>query len=200
MRDSAAMKQATRVLLTVFFVGLGAPGSHELPGGETTMPSALSPPSIEISPPAPKGPVADNSRCFVCHANYDFNDEKLAFTHAQANIGCVRCHGESSRHSTDEDGLTAPDKMFPLAHVRFNCLGCHSWVKLIESDKKKTDRKEKVDHQAVLAGTAQDKRFCTDCHGEHRLSHRTRIWNRRTGQLISKDATPRMLSDPSGLK
>jgi hypothetical protein len=149
-----------------------------------------------VAAPAPKGPAADNSRCFVCHANYDFNEEKLAFTHAQANIGCVKCHGESSRHSTDEDGLTAPDRMYPTAHIRFNCLGCHDWVKLIVSDRTKQTRidlKEKPDHQAVLNGTLKDKKICTDCHGEHRLGHRTRKWDKRTSELIYRDGTPQML-------
>lgn len=159
--------------------------------------------SGEISSSAPKGPVADNSRCFVCHANYDFNEEKLAFTHAQANIGCVRCHGESSPHSTDEDGLTAPDRMYPQPHIRFNCLGCHDWVRLLASDRAKKDRsdlKEKPDHEPVLDGTAKEKKFCTDCHGEHRLGHRTRKWDKRSSKLIYRDSTPQMLDHPASPK
>ncbi|GAG08636.1 unnamed protein product, partial [marine sediment metagenome] len=34
----------------------------------------------------PTGPVADNSRCYVCHINYE--DEQLAVVHARANISC----------------------------------------------------------------------------------------------------------------
>lgn len=144
----------------------------------------------------PLGPVADNSRCFVCHANYDFSEEKLVFQHAKANIGCVRCHGHSSPHSTDENGLTPPDRMFAGPHVRFNCLGCHDWVKLVASDQAKAaraDLKEKPDHQAVLDGRNREKPWCTDCHGEHRLGHRTRKWDKRTGKLVYRDATPDML-------
>src|SRR5512139_2059687 len=103
------MTTPLRVLLCVSLLSLWPDGGREVCGGETAV------------RPAPKGIVADNSRCFVCHANYDFNEEKLVFTHAAANIGCVRCHGESSRHSTDEDGLTAPDRMFPRPYIRFNC-------------------------------------------------------------------------------
>jgi hypothetical protein len=138
----------------------------------------------------------------VCHANYDFEEEKLAIGHAIATIGCVRCHGDSSKHSTDEDGLTPPDRMFPQAHIRFNCLGCHDWKKLIAGDqlrKDKPDLQEKPDHQAVLDGRSE-KKLCTDCHGEHRLRHRTRVWDRRSGKLLRKDATPRMLSDPYQMK
>jgi hypothetical protein len=143
--------------------------------------------------------MADNSRCFVCHANYDFDEEKLVFSHARVNIGCTRCHGDSPRHSADEDGLTPPDRMFSRGNIRFNCLGCHDWLKLVASDQLKRDRtdlQEKPDHQAVLDGTAAEKKFCTDCHGEHRLGHRTRKWDKRTGQLIFRDATPAMLSAP----
>ncbi len=192
-----------RVLLYVSLLSLGSTCGREVRGGETAVHPSPEPVKAEASVPAPKGPVADNSRCFVCHANYDFNEEKLVFTHAQADIGCVRCHGESSRHSTDEDGLTAPDRMYPLPYVRFNCLGCHDAVKLVASDQTKqnrTDLKEKPDHQSVLDGTAREKKFCTDCHGEHRLSHRTRKWDKRTSKLIYRDSTPQMLGEPSSVK
>ncbi len=193
----------TRQVLWLGLLSLLATATSQVPSPVKSSASLDSTGTTNGAATAPKGPVADNSRCFVCHANYDFNEEKLALAHAQANIGCVRCHGDSSRHSTDEDGLTAPDRMFPQAHIRFNCLGCHDWVKLIASDKTKQDRvdlKEKPDHQAVLDGTATDKKICTDCHGEHRLTHRTRRWNKRTSELIYRDSTPRMLSGPSSAK
>jgi hypothetical protein len=144
-------------------------------------------------------PIADNRRCFVCHANYDFTDEPLALRHAQANVGCVQCHGPSPRHSADEDGLTPPDRMFPRGQIRFNCLGCHDWVRLVAHDKTRPPRPdlpELPNHQAVLDGTAV-KKFCTDCHGDHRLGHRTRVWDKRTGKLLHRDATPAMLRAPT---
>lgn len=149
---------------------------------------------LGAAPPVLAGPLADNSRCLVCHANYE--DEPLSVTHAKGNIGCVQCHGQSSPHSTDEDGLTAPDRMFRKGTLRFNCLGCHDWVGLVASDKTKLSRAdlaEKPDHLAVLEGRAREKRFCTDCHGEHRMYFRTRTWDKRTGVLTAKDGTPRML-------
>ncbi|HRZ35543.1 MAG TPA: cytochrome c3 family protein [Candidatus Paceibacterota bacterium] len=155
-------------------------------------------PPTQTAPSEPPGPAADNSRCFVCHANYDFKDEQLALTHAKANVGCVKCHGESSRHSADEDGFTPPDRMFPKSHIRFNCLGCHDWMKLVDSDKSRQDRsdpEDRPDHQSVLDATAR-KKLCTDCHGDHRLGHRTRVWDKRTGILLRRDATPAMLRDP----
>ncbi len=164
-------------------------------GAETNSPalSEIAPPA----PPPPAGPVADNSRCFVCHANYE--EEQLSVVHAKANVGCVRCHGNSSPHSTDEDGLTAPDRMFPKGHIRLNCLTCHDWVKLVETDKIKVNRvdlQEKPDHLAVLDGRNREKRFCTDCHGEHRMYFRTKGWDKRSRVLLFKDGTPLMLPVP----
>ena len=53
---------------------------------------------------------ADNSYCIVCHLNYE--TEKLTTGHQIAGVGCAKCHGESEKHSGDEDGLTPPDVMF----------------------------------------------------------------------------------------
>ena len=184
-------------MLSAIAFGLVLLAVSQLPGdnqssGQTT--------TVADDGSQPKGPVADNQRCFVCHANYDFNDEKIALVHAQANIGCVRCHGDSLSHSADEDGLTPPDLMYPLPHVRFNCLNCPDALKLVASDQTKqhrADLTEKPDHQAVLDRTVKDKKYCTDCHGDHRLGHRTRRWDKRTGKLIYRDSTPAMLSNPS---
>ena len=184
------------LLASALALTLLAPAREDVPRPSNTLIAPT--PTPQAAPSAPSGPAADNSRCFVCHANYDFNDEQLALTHARANVGCVKCHGESTRHSADEDGFTPPDRMFPKSHIRFNCLGCHDWMKLVDSDKAKKDRadlEEKPDHQSVLDATAQ-KKLCTDCHGDHRLGHRTRVWDKRTGNLLRRDATPAMLRNP----
>jgi hypothetical protein len=110
---------------------------------------------------------ADNSRCFVCHMNYV--REELAVTHARAFIGCASCHGECDAHIDDESWAsggngTAPDIMYRLEEVNPFCLGCHS--------------KETIDteqHKAVFAGTGE-KKYCTDCHGDHRLDYRRCKW------------------------
>jgi hypothetical protein len=131
--------------------------------------------------PGTNAPVggADNSRCQVCHLN--FMQEALSVTHAKTNIGCATCHGPSDNHIADESWAsggngTAPDIMFRKSQIRFACLGCHNWVKLVENDQRRTDLKEKPDHQAVLAGTHPDKKFCTDCHGKHRMVTRKCRW------------------------
>jgi len=128
---------------------------------------------------APTGLGADNSRCRVCHLN--FMQEAITVVHAQTNIGCATCHGPSDAHIADESWAsggngTAPDIMYRKSRIRFACLGCHNWVKLVESDQMKTDLKEKPDHRAVLDGTNREKRFCTDCHGQHRMVNRKCKW------------------------
>ena len=120
------------------------------------------------------GPMADNSRCHVCHINYD--DEVLAVTHARADINCEKCHGPSDAHCGDEDNITPPDIMYPAEKIRPFCIGCHS--------------KEKIDidvHKSVMAKPDTKEAICTNCHGEHRLGYRTRKWDKTTGKLIEDD-------------
>lgn len=110
---------------------------------------------------------ADNSRCFVCHINYV--REEIAADHAKADIGCAKCHGESDEHIADESWAsggkgTAPDIMYVRAKINPLCLGCH------EAGKLKPKK-----HKEFLAGTSEEK-YCTDCHGEHRLGERQCKW------------------------
>ena len=128
---------------------------------------------------APAGSGADNSRCQVCHLN--FMQEALTVVHARTNIGCATCHGPSDAHIADESWAsggngTAPDIIYRKSLSRFACLGCHNWVKLVESDQKKTGLAEKPDHRSILDGTNREKRFCTDCHGQHRMVKRKCKW------------------------
>ena len=120
--------------------------------------------------------AADNSFCYVCHINY--KEEKLARRHARAGVGCEKCHGRSDKHSSDEDGVTAPDVMFPREKINPFCMTCHPAGKL----------KRKIAHWSVLDGKAKEgKNVCTDCHGKHRLKVRTRRWDKTTGKLIADD-------------
>ncbi|HUS72535.1 MAG TPA: hypothetical protein VMY06_05660 [Sedimentisphaerales bacterium] len=119
----------------------------------------------ELSPPT--GPVADNSRCHVCHVNY--MQEDIAVTHARANIGCASCHGECDEHIADESWAsggngTAPDIMYPRAKINPFCIGCHP--------------KDKIDTEQhkPLFSSAGEKKYCTDCHGKHRLENRKCKW------------------------
>jgi hypothetical protein len=133
----------------------------------------------ELGTNVPAESGADNSRCRVCHLN--FMQEAITVVHARTNIGCATCHGPSDAHIADESWAsggngTAPDIIYRKSLSRFACLSCHNWVKLVESDKKKTELKDKPDHRAVLDGTNREKRFCTDCHGQHRMVNRKCKW------------------------
>ncbi len=127
-------------------------------------------------PPA-TGPVADNSPCFVCHMNYQ--DERLAVTHARANVGCAECHGPSHEHCADEDNVTPPDIMFPRTAINAACLGCHPKSKVAELAAHRQLNEAQLDGVEVWAGNV-----CTDCHGEHRLEHRRTTWDKSTGELL----------------
>jgi len=123
--------------------------------------------------PALLGPrAADNSRCYVCHMNYE--EEELAVTHARNGVGCERCHGPSDAHCGDENNATPPDIMYPRDAINAACLKCHPSLP------------RTADHKPILANPAKSEKVCTDCHGEHRLGYRTRHWDKRTGKLIEQ--------------
>ena len=115
---------------------------------------------------------ADNSRCHVCHINYE--DEELAVDHAKKGIGCESCHGPSDAHCDDENNATPPQRMFPKAKVKPFCMQCHRRAKLVREPT----------HKPVLAGTATTKKHCTDCHGDHVMGERTVRWDKTTGKLL----------------
>jgi hypothetical protein len=113
-----------------------------------------------------RGPAADNSRCFVCHINYEA--EKLAASHARQSVGCANCHGPSDAHIADESwgsggNGTAPDIMYPRDKINPGCMTCHPRDKLSAP-------------QHELAFAKSDPKVCTDCHGDHRLSLRRCKW------------------------
>lgn len=132
----------------------------------------------------PAGPAADNSRCHVCHINYE--TEELAVQHARADIGCEKCHGPSDAHCADEDNITPPDIMYSMAKINTSCMAtaCHP-----------KDEIDDPNHRTALDYLAADKTYCTNCHGEHILSHRTRRWDKKTGKLIEDDKVRMLTSD-----
>jgi formate-dependent nitrite reductase cytochrome c552 subunit len=123
---------------------------------------------------------ADNSACYVCHANYQ--EEELVGWHAVEDTGCVDCHGDSFAHRNDENNTTPPDVMFPANKIDANCAECHEEhdvpadkiiARFLERCPEKNDPKTLV---------------CTDCHGQHRLKLRTVVWNKETRELITGKA------------
>jgi hypothetical protein len=150
-------------------------------GAEPASPPAAAP----RKNPAPE--PADNSYCLVCHRNLE--KEGLTARHQKTGVGCEQCHGMSEKHSSDEDGITPPEKMYSRARVAAFCLTCHQAAQL----------KEKPKHQPVLglftkgpAKTDPEARVCTDCHGKHRLPVRTRHWDKDTGKLVADDGVRMM--------
>lgn len=121
-------------------------------------------------PSQTKRPVADNSRCHVCHL--DYVKEDIAVVHARANIGCADCHGDCDEHIADESWAsggkgTPPGKMYRRKEVNAFCTTCHA--------KDKIDKIDNIQHKLFFAGTAKEK-YCTDCHGDHRLGKRMCKW------------------------
>lgn len=111
-------------------------------------------------------PLADNSRCHVCHVN--FQQEELSLKHAKAGVGCAKCHGASDAHIADESWAsggngTAPEMMYPADKINPACLSCH---------KDKLDREK---HKDFLAGNTKQK-LCTECHGKHKMAVRKCKW------------------------
>ena len=49
----------------------------------------------------------------------------MAVSHAQGNVGCVGCHGQSLSHRNDEDNVTPPDIIYPAGKINANCVKCH---------------------------------------------------------------------------
>jgi hypothetical protein len=133
----------------------------------------------------PRPEPADNSYCYACHINY--KREPLADKHRRVGVGCASCHGESDKHSSDENNVTPPDIMFAEEKVNAACVRCHTPAAMAA----KARRTRSAAHKLVLALTPEPRvrasPTCTTCHGSHRLEVRTRRWDKTTGKLISDD-------------
>jgi hypothetical protein len=117
--------------------------------------------------------AADNSFCYVCHANYE--SEKLVKTHEAEGVGCETCHGRSDKHSQDEDSLVPPDVIFAPAKVAKFCTQCHTKRDLLEGD---------AAHEKFFAGPVEPDQTCTNCHDmKHKLKVRTRRWDKATRKI-----------------
>lgn len=153
--------------------------------------------------------TAENTACFVCHANY--MTELLASRHAGVNIGCVHCHGRSIAHRNDENNTTPPEIMYADEKIDPFCQGCHStthdipprtivarWIERCEEQANPSctgcHKENDVPPAKVVARwkekgldkskTDPDTIVCTDCHGDHRMRVRTVIWDRKSGALL----------------
>ena len=141
---------------------------------EKTEPQQKDQPLLLLDEPQEKHdngkPVADNSRCAVCHIN--LIKEELAAKHAKAGVGCAKCHGESDAHIADESWAsggngTPPEIMYPKDKINSGCMNCHKAEKVFVKIKS-----HKQDVQAMRDG----KLVCTECHGEHKMANRKCKW------------------------
>jgi hypothetical protein len=99
--------------------------------------------------------------------------EELTLTHARTNIGCIKCHGECDAHIADESWAsggkgTPPELMYPKHKINAMCRECH------KTDKQNPNRPGKPCPK--LSGAWTTQKFCTDCHGKHRLAERKCRW------------------------
>jgi len=162
----------------------------EKPSGPPPLVIDKSAPLLLEDPPevdsfdVPKGPLADNTACYCCHANYE--KEPFVVCHAEANVACVKCHGQSYDHRNDEDNITPPDRMYPAEAIEKNCKDCHD-----KHDAKAVDVVARW-QQRCSTKTDPSTIVCTDCHGQHRLKVRTVRWNKKNGKLIihQKEESP----------
>ncbi len=133
---------------------------------------------------------ADNSFCLVCHANLE--EEELVDIHIGVGVGCELCHGLSDDHSADEDSRTPPEIMWPKQRISGRCMTCHPREEML------VDKDAAESHRKVFARwenpnkTEPGKKYCTECHGKHRIRNRTRIWNKETGKLLKQSGGPTM--------
>ena len=125
-----------------------------------------------------KGPMVDNSRCHVCHGNYE--DEGLSVTHAQANVGCERCHGPSDDHCGDEGNITPPSILYATSRIDRACKKCHPDDLSVEG----------AAFCFAIIKPEDAKKRCTDCHGQHYMFQRTVYWDRTTRELLPKGQKP----------
>ena len=178
------MRQCFSTVLTVIMAVLAITGCENPEKAPATAKTAP-PPLLVVDTEAPllldesleidSAVGADNSACFVCHANY--REESFAVNHARKDIGCVACHGDSFAHRNDENNITPPDKLVAPDEIAKLCGKCH--------------KSHDVDPKSVIArwqkkGIKKDTGsiVCTDCHGNHRLKVRTVRWNKKTGELL----------------
>jgi len=181
MKRSRIMLLAAAVSACLAGLMLRADPAKGLPPLKVNRSSAPRLEDAKVEAPRKDGkPRADNTSCFVCHGNYQ--DEALAKVHAEADIGCIRCHGASVAHRNDEDHRTPPDIMYAPDGIDSACAKCHEGHDV--PARKVVARWQ----QKCPAKTSAAQIVCTDCHGEHRMRFRTYWWDKKTREFMPKGA------------
>jgi len=126
----------------------------------------------------------------VCHINLE--EEELVDIHRPMGVGCETCHGLSDAHSSDEDNLTAPDIMWAKNRINSRCMTCHLRKELLASEDGGDSHQETLARWDDPKNADEGEKYCTECHGEHRIRNRTRIWHKETGKLLKQTGGPNM--------
>ena len=75
---------------------------------------------------------------------------------------------KNDEHRADEDGFTAPEKMFAKDKIVAMCSTAECHPK----------------HSDTVTAADLKAQVCTDCHGSHRMKVRIRVWDKETGKLL----------------
>ena len=118
----------------------------------------------------------------------------MVVVHAKANVGCVKCHGQSVAHRNDEANVTPPEIMYSAAKIDAACRKCHDThdaaaTKVLARWQERCARR--LDPKLIV---------CTDCHGEHRMKVRTVHWDKDTRKLLGAKPQGWLTDSPSGNK
>ena len=73
--------------------------------------------------------------------------------------------------------MNAPDILISKDDIQNQCMACHKRRQLVRSKK----------HKPILAGNAVENKYCTDCHGQHKMAQRTVRWDKETRELIVEE-------------
>lgn len=133
---------------------------------------------------------ADNSYCLVCHVNLE--EEELVDIHLPVSVGCETCHGMSDDHSADEDSLTPPEIMWSKERINPRCMTCHPRDQLLEDKTAAEPHREMFARWEDPDKAEPGEKYCTQCHGDHKIHNRTRVWDRETGKLLKQTGGPGM--------
>ena len=135
-----AIRRPILVTLCILFAASALPFACRLTGGGAAV-----------------GAKETNAVCFECHI--DFQGEELVREHEKHQVACVRCHGPSQAHMEDEVRRTPADFTPRGKAMKIFCLTCHNPGK----------HGRISTHAAEARRPADQRRSCTQCHGEHKL-------------------------------
>ncbi len=117
--------------------------------------------------------LASPSGCGVCHGEQRV--EHAESIHAEADLGCVGCHGGDPTQFESKDAAHSVDRGFrdhlSRADIPEVCGTCHADVQRMRPFALRTDvlAVYRTSHhgEAVLEKGRLDAAICTDCHGTH---------------------------------